>query len=82
MSLGEKAKCQLVFLHLDKGKQMNNSPRGHVGNTRDMKNKNKKCQVSSQLRGKAHATKPANNSSFIPGTYTVKEGNTFPKANL
>lgn len=82
MSLGEKAKCQLVFLHLDKGKQMNNSPVGMLEILEICKKKNKKCQVSSQLRGKAHATKPANNSSFIPGTYTVKEGNTFPKANL
>lgn len=83
MSLGEKAKCQLVFLHLDKGKQMNNSPVGmlEILEIRKRKIKRARYQVSSGV-SKAHATKAVNNSSSIPGTYMVKEGNTFPKANL
>lgn len=82
MSLGEKGECQLALLHLDKGKQMNNSPVGMLEILKIWKRKIKSARYQVGSGGKVHATKPVNNSSSIPGIHVVEKGNTFPKANF
>ena len=80
MSLGEKGECQLALLHL--GKQMNNSPIDMLEILKIWKRKIKSARYQVGSGGKAHATKPVNNSVSIPGIHMVEKGNTFPKANL